>query len=558
MKAFLKKYSTFLVIASIVILALLFRVYKLNAVPKSMHNDEIANTYAARFILENGKDMYGNNFPLLYLDKFGDYPPVLAMYVSAAGTFLFGTNEFGSRIGIALVGALFIIPLFLLCELIFKNRKVSVIISLIACILPWHFILSRANAEGIVALTVYTFGFLFILQALIGKVHGQKKGIFLIVGILLFFLTYFIYPSYRIFVPTTLFGLLIFEYFQKKKIHGFLIICLVLSLISTVAISRTSWGQGRFKQTSIFNEVSGVQILIDGLNFNEPNILTARIFNNKAIAFGLKFVAQYLEYFSPTYLFIDGGYSKAYTVPYAGLVYITLLVLVVSAAMFVTNKDNDSKNRNIRLLILYILLTAPIASAFTYLDTPNNHRSLPMVLPLLLFLGYSIEKLLLSKNRIIITGFAVMLMLESVFFFHNYFQHANLFESIYRNDGNKEAMVYVIDNRTKYDKVFVTNNELWLPANYLFFTNNYDKNLIGKFKMNFRLDQIDNVIFPDEKCLDKTVGMALKQNPNGNYLIIDPEGCSVDGAVFQQIDTIKRTNSTTAFVIYKTKPPGQP
>lgn len=535
----------------IFIFAMLLRVYQLDLVPKSMHNDEIANTYAARFVIENKKDMYGNNFPLLYLDKFGDYPPVLAMYVSAAGTYLFGTNEFGSRIGIVFIGALFIIPLFFLVNLIFGSVSLSVIISIIACILPWHFILSRANAEGIVALTIYAWGLLLLFQSHIENIRFKKLRF--IVGMLLFFLTYFIYPSYRIFIPTTLFGLLIYFFLEKKKIHTFLIVSLLIALFTTLSISQTHWGQGRFKQTSIFNEVSGVQILINELNFNEPDIITARIFNNKIIAFGLKYIAQYLDYFSPTYLFVDGGYSKAYTVPYSGLLYLSLIVIVLIGNMF-TNKKNDGKKQdNLKLLIFYILLTAPIASAFTYLDTPNNHRSLLMVLPILLYLSFPIKKILDSKNKFFIVGLTFMIGLESVFFFHNYFQHANLTESIYRNDGNKEAMIYVINNKNKYNKVFVTNQELWLPANYLFFSNNYSKELIGKVKMNFRTEQIDNVYFPDIRCPDSIALKLFLKKSNDKFLIVNPEDCPVNTSVFEEILTIKRANFTNAFKIYQSK-----
>jgi len=544
------------VLTVLFLFAFLLRTYRLSDVPKSLHNDEIANTYATRFVLENKKDVWGNKFPLLYLDKFGDYPPVLPMYVSALGTYIFGTNEFGSRIGIALIGASFVIPLFLLVNLLMGDLIIATVITALACILPWHFILSRANAEGIVALTAYAWGLFFALKSIHYKIRESKHFVYSIVGVLLLLLTYFLYPSYRIFIPTTFIGLLIFSFLEKKKIHVIFLLSLFISVVLTLGIAQTNWGQGRFKQTSIFNEVSGVQILIDGLNFNEPNIITARIFNNKPLAFTLKFISQYFDYFSPNYLFTDGGYSKAYSVPYAGLIFISLLFIVLFTELFIADKKNDTK-RNIKLFLLYLLLTAPIAAAVTVVDTPNNHRSLPMILPILLLLSFPLTKILRLNNKVVYTCCIGLLLFESIFFFHNYFQHANLIESPYRNDGNKEVVQYILKNREKYDKVLVTNQESWLPANYLFFSNNYSSKFIGKFKTDFRIDTIDNVYFLNQKCVDLMAIKNLILNPNEKILVVDPEGCPVSEKIFKEIYTIKRANFTTAFIIYQpiAKPP---
>src|SRR3989338_2265804 len=113
----------YFVLSLIFLLALVFRIYSLGEIPRSLHNDEIANTYVGRYIIQNGVDLYGNKWPLLYFNKFGDYPPVLPMYLSGFGSRVFGNNEFGSRIVIALIGALLVFPLFYISKLLFKDDK---------------------------------------------------------------------------------------------------------------------------------------------------------------------------------------------------------------------------------------------------------------------------------------------------------------------------------------------------------------------------------------------------------------------------------------------------
>ena len=139
----------------ILLLAIFLRLYQLGDLPHGLHNDEVANTYATKFILLNGKDIYGNKSPLLFMDKFGDYPPILPMYLSGLGTLIFGNNEFGSRSLIALTGALLVIPVYYLTLLIFKRKESALFSALVVAIAPVHVNLSRLNAEGIVALTIF-------------------------------------------------------------------------------------------------------------------------------------------------------------------------------------------------------------------------------------------------------------------------------------------------------------------------------------------------------------------------------------------------------------------
>src|SRR3989344_9325958 len=113
----------YIILLCILLLSIVLRTIALGSIPGVLQNDEIANTYGSRFILLHGIDLYANPFPLLYLDKFGDFPPVLPMYLSGLGTFLFGNNEFGARILIALFGAIIVLPAFSIGLSIFKNKS---------------------------------------------------------------------------------------------------------------------------------------------------------------------------------------------------------------------------------------------------------------------------------------------------------------------------------------------------------------------------------------------------------------------------------------------------
>ena len=158
----MKKYAIWLIF----FLAFFLRVYRLDVLPFGFYEEEVTNAYVGRFILENGKDLYGNRWPILYFDKFGDFPPVLPLYLSGLSTYLFGFTEFAARFPTALVGALTVFPLFALAQFFLKEKRASLLAALFLAIAPWHVVLSRTSAEGIMGFAVYTWGLLWLLAGI--------------------------------------------------------------------------------------------------------------------------------------------------------------------------------------------------------------------------------------------------------------------------------------------------------------------------------------------------------------------------------------------------------
>src|SRR5690242_4074717 len=154
-----------LIFLAILLVSLVLRLYKLDSVPAGFHQDEVANAYVGRFILQNGVDLYGNHFPLLYFNKHGDYPPVIPMYISALGTLFFGMTVFGARIVDAIIGSLVVIPVFFIALLTFKKKKIALIASFFAAITPWHIAFSRVSTEGTIAVTIFLSGIALFLYA---------------------------------------------------------------------------------------------------------------------------------------------------------------------------------------------------------------------------------------------------------------------------------------------------------------------------------------------------------------------------------------------------------
>lgn len=531
----------------IFIIALAFRIYALDEMPSGFHRDEVISGYAGRFVLQNGQDIYGNVFPLLYIDKYGDFPPAIPMYFSGLATFLFGVNVFAVRFGPAFLGALTIIPIYFLALLVFKKKSIAIFSSLFLAVLPWHIVLSRSTAEGVIALFFAISGLILLLKYINTK---SIKYLLVSIGLLLF--TYFLYPSYRILVPL-IFAVLPFMFKFKKKERYLMVAVSIFFILVTAFISTTEWGRGRLDQTSMFGQQSGGDIEIRAQIFAQEEgsnkISEVKTYHNKAVLYAREFMRQYISYYSPQYLFTNGGLPYRYTVSDQGLLYYIFIPLLLIALLFF--KDIE---RRYGIFLVYLAVIAPMPSPLTLDDVPNVHRSLFMIVPLTMLAAFGLHKLISFSNEkkylfsILITIFLIM-ALENIYFSHMYFNHANMVKSIERGDANKEVINYIIDIKSNYDSIYVPVHDAY-PIYYLFFSNNFDKSVIGNFGKSLRAKGFDNIVFTESYCPSKE--FFEKINKKGTYVFADREDCPANVKT-KLINTFTRHDGTMSFRVLETQ-----
>ncbi len=527
-----------MVLAAIFLLAFFLRFFHLGNLPLYFHQDEVLNGYVGRFILETGKDLYGNSLPLLYFDRFGDFPNVIPMYLSGLGTLIFGASEFAVRLPIALIGSLTVVIFYFLGKLVLNNKTAALLLAFLLAVNPWHIVLSRATAEGVTALAVFSLGLYLVIKAV---VYDSRK--LLLFSSALFLLTYFLYPGYRIFTPIALLPL---PFFNKKFLP-----VVIFFLCLTLLISTTVWGQGRFSQTSLFYNTAireKIETANAAFSFDDGSnrVFEARVFHNKFTGFFKEGVEQYLSYFSPSFLFIKGGLPDRYIVPNQGLFYLTMIVFLTG--LFLPVK----KKRPFYYYFFYLLLVAPIPAALTVDDVPNTHRAAGLILPFCFLAAMGLENLLnFIKNRQLKIGLviaAVLLIgLETVYFWHQYVNHTASYKSIYRNGGSQELMVVLKEKQAEADQVVMPSLDT-LPLYYLFYQANFDRSLAGLFGDNLKIDKIDNVFFVGNWCPERE--FDLNSLP-GRTILISRSDCDTP-AGFTQTREIRRHDSTVAFKVLQT------
>src|SRR3989344_3615704 len=106
-----KKLSLFLLFLIIIIAGSIY-FYRLNQIPSGFYVDEAAVAYNAYSILQTGRDIFDQPYPILFR-LLGSYTPPLFIYISIPFVYFFGTSPIVFR-SISAISALVSIIFFFL------------------------------------------------------------------------------------------------------------------------------------------------------------------------------------------------------------------------------------------------------------------------------------------------------------------------------------------------------------------------------------------------------------------------------------------------------------
>lgn len=561
MRHFWRRHRVVLALAAVLIVACFFRMYRLGTLPLGLHDDEVWNTYIARYILENGHDLTGHCWPLLYTDKFGDYPPVLPMYFSGVASYIFGVNALASRWPLAILGIVSVWLFYLIMRRLAKPWQVALLSALFLAVCPWHVILSRASAENIAGLAVFLAGFYCLVRAW----PSRKMSWWLLVGVCLLFLTYFFYPSYRVIIP--LFFLSLCWAAPHGSIRRAMVVCLAVSCLSTVMISQTTWGQGRYQQVSLLthNHTIADRALNYSLALGSGHVWRARVLNHRYVLAAREFLRQYATYFSPGFLAGQDYIQPArYALMEHGVTYWCLII--VFFAVVVAQFARPCSPRQIKEIfplvtrklvwcLAWFGLLAVLPGALTLEEVPNIHRTLGAVLFWALLFGvgvYSLSEIYFTKKvgRWVGTSLLIILVVEVVYFWHAYTSLTYESTFVFRDDSKLALMKTLLPLAERYERIYVPDSGN-LALTYLFAKKDFSPDLTGKFDEHFQVDELDNLHFTDSPCSELL--REAKTGSDGPVLVVSAyEPCRSNEVKFQPLMTIVRPNDTQAYFLYET------
>jgi len=531
------------------------RLVDLSSVPIGFHVDEVTAGYEGRYILANGKDTYGHSYPL-YFNIIGDYRPTGIFYLAGLSEAIFGMNEFAVRFPSALFGALTILGIYLLALKIFENKTIALLSSLFFAISLWDITLSRATSESTIATFLIVLGCGYLIHSI-----NKSKISLIFLAAFLFFISLFFYPTARFLVPLISLYFLLVSFLKNvsKKMKLSVFLLFIFILISLFTIMYQEHGFGRVSQVAIW-QTSGLHQLLVGLasGDGQNNILITRIYHNKIVFLARVFMEQYLSYFSPQYLFISGGLPLRYSTYLSGLFLITQVPFILIGFWWLIYKIRKDI-LSWQSLVLYLLIIAPIPAALTFQEVPNVQRSSFLIIPLTLICGFGFYKFLMNfinnKKRFVFAIFIVTIFIvfEFSYSIHQYFYHPITGSVFLRNDGEKELMSYIKDNKNSYNHIFIHRDAYILF--YLFYNQDLKNNLLLPINNDPSITKIDNLDFVAYKgikdhCVAKYAIEHSLFKANERIMFVDGGDCSWQYGNLKILKKIFRHDSTRAFTIY--------
>lgn len=494
-----------IVILSIVVaLGIFLRGALLSFIPPSLNWDEVSHGYNAYSILKTGSDEWGQKFPIVNFRAYGDYPTPLNLYLTIPSIALFGLNEIGIRFPHVILGVLTIISAFYLGYGLTKNKSLALLVAFLVAIDPWHVFTSRFVLQSNLSV--------FLLTTAMAIFINRKNKLHLGVSIFLLFLTLFSYHTTRIVSPLALLGAVAIFWKEIKSKWIYLALCIFLIISALILFDPTARARGKLL---FLIDQAAVNRIIEKRNTSSLPPIIKKLAYNRPTYFATEFTKKYLSYFSPQFLFLEGGTQYQFSVPNHGLSYLVSLPFFYIGLLALLFKAKESKDY--RLVFLWLLIS-PIPASLTN-ETFTVVRATTMLpLPsLITALGvfFVIEKINYPSIKTVLLGALVPLLLLST---ENYiYKYAMEYRTTYSwswQYGYKEVVSYAKDNYTKYDKIIVTK-KYGEPHEYFLFFLKYDpwiyqnpNNKISFFQSDwYWVDKFDKFYFVNDWEIPRTTEM---------------------------------------------------
>ena len=250
-----KQYILLLIIA----LAIFFRFFQLDSIPKGLYPDEAINGNDAFFSLENG------SYRIFYPENNGREG--LFIWLISLSFSIFGVSIWALKFIPAIIGVITVLGLYLLTKELFSlsaNHKpqatsIALLSSFFLAISFWHINFSRIGFRAIMVPFLLVFSFYFLIKAF----QNQEKLYTGIAG-LFFGLGFYTYSVFRLAVLLLGVFLLAFWIFYKKRglekkflkltINLFLFITVISLPLGIYYLKNPQDLLGRTSQISVFSQ----------------------------------------------------------------------------------------------------------------------------------------------------------------------------------------------------------------------------------------------------------------------------------------------------------------
>lgn len=544
-----------ILVIGLTLVGFLLRFIGQPTIPQGFHRDEAGIAYSAYSILQTGRDEWGRFLPL-HFKALGDYPPGIYNYLVAVSMLLVGYGELAERLPAILAGTALIPISFILIKQWFKQPAVAIVVAACVAVMPWEIVQSRGGSEATVALMWSFLAFIFWRNWIQTK-NWRVGWRWLALASVMVFLALFSYNAAKVAVPLLLTWFTFCWWRQIKQPKIAIVWVLLWWLVGAGSVFGQAGTEMSFQATSVLNqptENSSLQVGFIREGVADVPVMVSRAIHNRAVLLGRNLVGNYLTYFSPSYLFFEGGLPGRYQVVETGLLFLISLPLL---AIGIYRSSTLSKKEK-RMLYGWLFL-APLVAALTNTDVPHVKRSLFLFLPLYMLMGLGLSALWQYAHwKVARVGLLAVVLLitgwELVWFGVHYAVHANYQAVHHRSYGWPEVFATTESLASDYDSIYVYEDGDAPYVFYLFYTQYPPKkyqtvaesNPANIFNPNKEVWQLENYTFIPAACPDEIEPGILYVSPAYR--------CDDAFKGFQSpveiISIVKAPDTTAKFIIY--------
>ncbi|MDO8429243.1 MAG: glycosyltransferase family 39 protein [Candidatus Daviesbacteria bacterium] len=454
-----------LLIGLVLFLAVFLRIVNISETPP-VYLDEASIGYDAYSLSIRSKDQYGEPWPVFFR-SYANFQSPIYIYLTAVSVKILGLTPVSIRLVSILSGMVIILSTYFLIKILNPEFKFRFYTTLILTVSPWAVFFSRGAMEANLGLAIFTTSLYLIFKGLF-----KKRGLWLILGIILLALTNFGYHAYRLISFGTLFLLILIFYRQLsislKKVTFLGIACFILILIPQILLLNTPGSLERFKSLEYFST--------DFFQANGGELRSQFLGHYQFII--LEFFGKYLDYLSLKSLFFDTDPTLVRGIPEMAVFYQWMCVPFIVGLYFLIRE----RVTKIRLFFILLGLISLIPAALTR-DNLYELRVLPFLWTVSILISQGLTKLSqFKKFWPAIIG--VVLIMSLIPLYTNYFHLLKYERNIDHSGFINDLFKYTKD---RSDKKFIVSLSEPLSYGVALYIYQYDPREFEK-SLNFNLE----------------------------------------------------------------------
>lgn len=468
-----------MIIAMILGLSAVLRLWGLGANPPSLYWEEVALGYDSYSLWETGRDFHGNPWPLIAFESFGDWKPSGYFYFLAPFTGLLGLKEWVVRLPSSLAGIATVGLVYLLVSE-YYDKRMARWSALGLAISPWHIHVSRVGFEINLGLMFFTLGLVFWAKA-------RRGGGYLLGTAFAWLFASYTYHAYRLLVPMA--GALMYwhsrRWWRGRQIRwllGFGLMMAVGFYPLIINLNNSSVSQ-RYREVSYLNISPAVMVTNQWREKLGNSIIVRGIFHRYWF-WAAEVARNALSHFRYDFLFERGDGNWRHQDVNFGLFYGWY------GLMFLLGLLPAKKTKRLIWLPLSLMVMPSIPAA---LSTPTPHalRFFPATIGFACLFGLGLSHLLLwfKQYQRILEGLVLGMVIASLIsFLIDYWGDYRVKAAAEWQYGYKEAIEYVVKQASFEDRILFTRN-YGRPSMYVFFYLKIDPRLVQAINKTVDKDQ---------------------------------------------------------------------